>query len=426
MKKYIYLIIILLFNLKSTAQTITFADDVAPIFFKNCLPCHQKNGGAPFELITYDDIKDKSSLIKYVINKRIMPPWKADHNYRSFLNERILAEDEIKTINQWVEEGMQGGNLDEIKYPESGSFKAEQEEYADADIVIKMPEHTISVSNKDEFVNYVSALKLANDKFMIASKVIPGNVKLLHHAAIEADTLKRFDNNVINKTPLEYEELGYYNPPFIEFCASYLPGMSLFKLPKGMASKVYKKSKIIFAMHYSPNSLQNQKDKTELHLYFAKDTVNLRETKLDMHKPNFDRTKTYTVPHDSIYTINMITPSINQDVSVFAIQPHMHLLGKSWKIWAVTREKDTIPLISIPQWDFNWQTIYYYPSLVIIPQGSVFYAEATYDNTVNNPRNPNSPPKDVKIFGMNTLDEMCEYYIYYTPYKKGDEQLEIW
>jgi hypothetical protein len=110
------------------------------------------------------------------------------------------------------------------------------------------------------------------------------------------------------------------------------------------------------------------------------------------------------------------------DVSLFSISPHCHKLGTHWKIYAVPPTGDTIPLISIEDWDFNWQGSYQFRSLLKVPAGSVIHAFAGYDNTVNNPFNPNSPPQTVS-WGEGTADEMFYLPISFLPYQIGDENI---
>jgi hypothetical protein len=116
--------------------------------------------------------------------------------------------------------------------------------------------------------------------------------------------------------------------------------------------------------------------------------------------------------------------TVNADYSLFAIAPHQHLLGKSFKIFAVTPSYDTLPLIYIPQWDFHWQMLYSYPFLLHLEPGTVVNAIAVYDNTTNNPWNPNNPPQEVH-YGENSTDEMFKYLICTLAYEPGDEDIVI-
>src|SRR4030095_1353905 len=89
---------------------------------------------------------------------------------------------------------------------------------------------------------------------------------------------------------------------------------------------------------------------------------------------------------------------------------------------AVNPSADTIPLVNIPDWKFNWQLFYNFTSLQKLEDQTKIYGEITYDNTTNNSMNPNNPPVDVG-FGFYTDDEMCRYYLNSVPYKEGDEDM---
>lgn len=108
--------------------------------------------------------------------------------------------------------------------------------------------------------------------------------------------------------------------------------------------------------------------------------------------------------------------------TVIAVAPHMHLLGKSIKVWGITPKKDTLKVIRINNWDFHWQGFYLFRKAMVIPNGTTVYGETVYDNTSNNFDNPNSPPKEVRV-GEGTTDEMMLVYFTYTAYQPGDENL---
>lgn len=116
------------------------------------------------------------------------------------------------------------------------------------------------------------------------------------------------------------------------------------------------------------------------------------------------------------------TWTVPEKVSLMAINPHMHMLGKDWEVFAVTPVNDTIPLIKINEWDFNWQGTFYFKQLIVLPINSVIHAYASYDNTTNNINNPNNPPQQVG-WGENTSDEMYYLPILYLSYQQGDENV---
>jgi hypothetical protein len=123
--------------------------------------------------------------------------------------------------------------------------------------------------------------------------------------------------------------------------------------------------------------------------------------------------------------------TVADDISVLTINPHLHLLGKSFLAYAIKPNGDTINLIHIPKWNFRWQYFYTFKKMVQIPRGSTIYAVAEFDNTVNNPNNPNQPPKQVAErleYGgssMRATDEMFQFIITYVGYQPGDEKLSL-
>jgi hypothetical protein len=130
------------------------------------------------------------------------------------------------------------------------------------------------------------------------------------------------------------------------------------------------------------------------------------------------------IPANTKKTFTQLFDGVTIDVSLMAVLPHMHLVGKSTKIWVTPPVDETVPIIKIDDWDFHWQMNYTFEKLIKVPKGSLLESEVTYDNTTDNPNNPNSPPKLVR-WGEKTTDEMCLTYFYYTFYLPGDENIDM-
>ena len=128
------------------------------------------------------------------------------------------------------------------------------------------------------------------------------------------------------------------------------------------------------------------------------------------------------IPPHEITTFHQEAVLFNSDKSLLSICPHMHLLGKSYKVWMETPDGDSIPLVDIPQWHFEWQFYYRFLSPIHVPAGTVFKTEGVYDNTVWNPLNPNDPPIEVG-YGSLTTDEMFLVYFIWADHQPGDEDL---
>ena len=164
-------------------------------------------------------------------------------------------------------------------------------------------------------------------------------------------------------------------------------------------------------MHYAPSSI-DQYDQSSVNLFFKDQPVEREVEVLTIIDTQLQ------IPANEIYT-HYNSYEIPFDMSLISVLPHMHLIGKSWLIYAENNE-DTIPIISIPDWDFNWQTFYQPEYMLKLPQGYTLHAYATYDNTSSNPTNPNSPPQDMFWCDYTTC-EMFFLPFAYVPYQEGDE-----
>lgn len=92
-----------------------------------------------------------------------------------------------------------------------------------------------------------------------------------------------------------------------------------------------------------------------------------------------------------------------------AMFPHMHVRGKSFEYQAIypTGEKQT--LLSVPNYNFNWQLSYRLEQPFEFSKGTTLRAIAHYDNSANNPGNPD-PGKDV-YWGEQTGEEMLAGFV---------------
>ena len=181
-------------------------------------------------------------------------------------------------------------------------------------------------------------------------------------------------------------------------------------------------SNVILAMHYPVGSL-GVTDSTKVHFYFYPDQIsNFRQIEISPILVDFN----FCVPPNQQKTISntFTVPIFAPSLSMYGVFPHMHLIGKTISTEAVLPNNDTIPLIKIPEWDFEWQGSYSFPKMLKIPPGTKIIGTATYDNTAGNPHNPNTPPQTI-CAGFNTTDEMFVIYYLYTMYQSGDENLDL-
>ena len=410
-----------------SAQDVTFYKDIYPVISKNCIKCHNKKDGVgPFPLETYDDVIKNIKLIKYVTEKGIMPPWKADTSFMHFKNERVLSNTEVSKINSWISNGCIKG-----KKQNNNTFNNLTEKNKDIDlsekvVTVKMRKsYNIPTNNKDNFSFFIEPLNLKEDEYLKSIEIIPGNRKLVHHCRIDLDTTV-FISSFMKEGNVSLSALESQLPT-LHFVGDYVPGISKYEYPKSVGMYIPKNVNVLFNMHYSPNIAKNT-DKTSVRFTFYPKNKALREV---FHfsigiTPRYALENNFHISKDSFLYITYKSEPSEFDVSLISIQPHMHMFGKSIKIFCTTPNQDTIKLINIPQWDFNWQENYYFNHLIYIPKNSIYHINAVYDNTSANSNNPYIPPKSINFGEMTSESEMMEFYLQGLKYITGDENIKLY
>ena len=137
MRTLLPIFIISMFASKADSQDVTFTKDIAPIIYNNCTKCHRPNEIGPFSMTNYDEIRPWAPSIKYVTSIRYMPPWKADPHYSRFIGERVLTDEQIALIAEWVDNDAPYGNASEE--PELPDFPTGSQ-IGTPDLVLSMAE----------------------------------------------------------------------------------------------------------------------------------------------------------------------------------------------------------------------------------------------------------------------------------------------
>ena len=423
-------------------QKVTFNQHVASIIHHNCTPCHRKDGGAPFQMLSYHDVVKRAKMIKAVTADRYMPPWPAYPDYRSFVGERYLTEREIAILDKWIEDGSEEGD-DEPPTPPvfpTGSM------FGKPDLVVSFRDSVrIDGNNLDHFMVMKVPFEIPQDTFIRLIEFVPGNRELVHHMnghLLNYDFDKKADvfegshvvRDVDGSTLETYYALSVANddgsfPTLTPSVSNYLPGVLPAIYPKGIGaySVSQKAAFLIKNMHYGP-APKEAYDQSYFNVFYADAPPQrpLKEWMLGTLGIS-EVQPALVVPPDTIMTVET-NFKVPQDVSLLTINPHMHLIGRSFKAWATTPDGEEIALISIPKWDFRWQYFYTFHQMLKIPKGSVIHAEGIYDNTLENPNNPYDPPKMViepVNRDMKTTDEMFQFIITYLPYQTGDENISL-
>lgn len=423
-------------------EKVTFNQDIAPILYKNCSPCHHPGSAGPFNLLTYEDAVKHAQTIAISIKTRFMPPWPADPDYVHFREEKRLTTEEIALIDSWIASGMEeGDNKDKIPTPTFPSGSA----IGTPDYSVSLPTRfLLAGDNKDRFMMMKVPIELNSDTFVKVIEIIPENKKLVHHInghLVQYDDGKKknirgglssVDTELHDKSSA-YQLLDLPNddgtyPLLTPSVTNYLPGVEPSVYPEGIGGYRIKKKSVLLLdnIHYGPTPIDTS-DRTTFNFFFMKKAPERPTREFILGTSGISpivppliiapgKIQTFTTRYTLPETISLLT-----------INPHMHLLGTSFKAYGLTPTNDTIRLIRIPKWDFRWQYFYTFEKMVVLPAGTTIVVEGVFDNTENNPLNPFHPPQTVaeREGSMRTTDEMFQLICTYLPYKKGDENISL-
>jgi peroxiredoxin len=405
---------------KTATAAVTYYHDVLPLLQENCQQCHRAGEVGPFALTTYRDAVNWASDIKDYTQSRKMPPWKPNEGVK-FHNERRLSDKDLSTLAAWVDGGTPAGNPNDAPPPKQ--FTAGWQ-LGQPDLILTVgDEMQVGPTGRDLFRCFVLPTNLTEDKFVTAVEVRPGNPRVVHHALLFIDATaqgrkleakekaKPADEKSLDRGPgysvsmgvgfLPQGGLGGWAPGQI---GRYLPENTGYHLPKG--------ADVVAQIHYHRDG-KLEKDRTQIGLYFAKTPISKRFQGLVI--PG----RFLFIPSgNDHFKVDNTTPPVTQDCVLHSVMPHMHMLGREIKVTIIPPDGPKQSLIAINDWDYSWQETYFLEKPIAIKAGTRFQVEARYDNSVNNPNNPSSPPRLVK-FGEQTTDEMCFVFLGLTSDKPG-------
>lgn len=362
---------------------ITFAKDVAPILQKNCQECHRPGQIGPMALLTYKDASAWAETIREVIEEDRMPPWPADPRYGKFLNDRRLPKESRDTLLAWIDQGLAKGEDKDLPPPRKFT---EGWTIGEPDMIFTMPkEFEVPAAMPKYGVPYQHFFvdtDFKEDRWVVAAEAKAGAPEVVHHIVVFVVPPK------VRFFP------GSPNTPAL---AGIAPGDIALTLQPGFAKKIPAGSKLVFQMHYTPNG-KAYKDKSTLGVIFAKEPPKYQVLTFPIANP------TFKIPAGADHHEVEAWFTFKEDGLIVAFMPHMHLRGKDFLIEGVMPDGRKETLLSVPRYNFNWQSTYRLAEPKAMPKGSKVHCVAHFDNSANNPNNPD-PLKPV-FWGDQTWEEM--------------------
>jgi len=380
------------------SKAISYSVEIAPLLKEKCLSCHSPGNIAPWAMTNHAVLKSFLASIKQEVLAGRMPPWHADPVHGTFLNDASLKPAEASLLLEWIASGAPRGDGPD---PLADSFATQPppKDYTNAwpaelgqpDHVISIPAQSLPTSGEIPYRYLSVVLNLPSNVWLRAAAVVPGNTRAVHHALVFNGTLVDFVRSGGGLS-------GYF--------AAYVPGAKATAFPEGTGKLLPKNATLTFQMHYTATG-HPETDQTRLGLYFMKSPPPFEL------KTGAAATLLLAIPpgEPEYESAAQVMLSLNKDVWLYELAPHMHYRGSRFKFEAVYPNGTSEVLLSVPKYDFHWQTLYRLAQPKRLPAGTIVRCRGAFDNSLQNPDNPD--PGVTVRFGEQTDDEMFIGYMNY-------------
>lgn len=360
---------------------VTYCKDVSRILQANCVECHRSGEIAPFALTDYDEVIGWADAMLETVDDGRMPPWHASPEHGHFANARFMAEVDKQTLREWVAAGAPYGDVTEMPPPMPPAPKWHLDR--DPDVVIPMRDRPFVVPAQGtiEYQYFVVDPKFTEDKWITGAQVIPGSRAVVHHVIVfvRPPDGKRFRG--------------------VSWITAYVPGQRTGMLPPGHGRFVPAGSTLVFQMHYTPNGTE-QTDLSKVGLLVGNDSAITHEVYSEIGlEQEFE-----IPPHTADYSVDAAPRRMPKHGKLLAVAPHMHLRGKSFRLWSRQGDDKSV-LLDVPHYDFNWQHVYEFAEPLPLDSIGKLEFRTTFDNSDLNPVNPD--PSEHVVWGDQTWEEMA-------------------
>jgi Flp pilus assembly protein TadD len=396
--------------------TVTWSHDIAPIAYSNCTTCHHPGGAGPFSLLTYKDARRWAPQILTVTGSRYMPPWLPEHDrnspaYVDFQDQRGLTDQQIALIAKWVKSGLLEGNPADAPTPPHYT-QTWQHGQPDLILTIERP-YTLAASGTDVFRNFILPYPLQQTHYIRAMEIRPSVPQIVHHANVLIDRTASYrrDHPTDWQDGIPGMELAVDAGNSFDPDSSFLfwkPDTPYLLEPPTMPWRLDPGNDLILNMHLKPSG-KPEIVSAQVGLYFT-DTPPTQQPML----LQLEHDSALDIPAGDANFVVEDSLKLPIDVDLLGIYPHAHYLGRRLEAWAAMPNGQRKPLILIPSWDIDRQSVYRYRTPMFLPRGTVLHMRYVYDNSAANEHNPNDPPIRVKA-GNRSVDEMAHLWLQVLP-----------
>ena len=375
-------------------EPVTFYEHIEPICRKTCQRCHRPGQVGPFPLLTYGQTRRHARTIAEVVEDRRMPPWhgKTDEAiFGKLANDMSLTQDQVDTIVAWVHRGAPAGDpsqaLPPIVWPSGWSI-------GQPDVVLQMDKPCpVPADGVVPYRYFQIPTGFEEDRWVQAVEVRPGNAKVVHHILVHiTGPRKKRLFGLLGMMDL-YGSHGER----AKVMGQYVSGDSYSTYPPDHAMRIPAHATLTLEIHYTPNGKATS-DRSSVGLVFAD-----RPPQHEVKSALFTK-RGFTIPAYDPHVRLTNEYTFSSDSRILALKPHMHLRGKHWRFELNYPDGRREAVLSVPQWDYNWQAEYRFVEPILVPADTRLIATAIYDNS---PLNPNNPDPSANVtWGLQNGDEM--------------------
>jgi hypothetical protein len=372
-----------LVNYPEYTAEISYAKTIAPILEKNCVHCHSEGGIAPWAMSDYRMVQGFAPMMREVIRTKQMPPWHADPAVGEWQHDAGLSDEDASLLISWIEAGAPRGEGED---PLAGIEPPENKwTLGEPDLIIDIPAYDVPASGVVDYTFPFVNNPLDRDVWVVAATIIPGDTQAVHHVLMGS----------ADQPPTDNDREGVFQ----NYIMGYAPGNESAYMPEGTGVFVPVGGVYLFQMHYTPYGKAST-DKTRVGLYFAKP---------DQPPENFLRQHVVLNPKISIPPQDAAHEEFAyfefwDDATLYSLVPHSHYRGRSSTFELAYPDGRTELILSVPNYDFNWQRTYSFTEPKSVPKGTRIIHRTVYDNSPRNPANPN--PERTVPWGLQSHDEM--------------------
>lgn len=371
---------------KAKHAEISYSDDIAPILLENCVACHREGGLGPWAMSDYNMVRGFSLMIREVIRTKRMPPWHADPTVGHWSNDRSLSNEEIQTLVHWIEAGApRGEGEDYLATNDTEYFDWDAQDNLGApDFVIDIPAMEIPATGVVDYQYHFVENTIGKDVWVKAAEIMPGDRQVLHHV------ITTFGYDIT-----EGEHKGRFKR--IGGLRGYAPGLNNDGFPENTGIMLPADAKIEFQMHYTPVGRATV-DESKMGVWVYDEPPTHEMVSMFVANPRIK------IPAGAANHKETVEQVIPKDAYLYSLMPHAHFRGKAAEFRAVYPDGTSELLLSVPNYDFNWQTTYELEEPKFIPAGTKLVQANWWDNSKRNSANPD--PSIEVTWGEQSWEEM--------------------